>query len=222
MSDDLQATAIARARSDARAAVHPDGDRLGLVVAVLLALLGVLGAMVAWRMASAGNLAGNATRDALLAQERNGAVEVTASISALDGFGAWLDYETARYRGAALFNVHDDAESIRAYGEAAGHWAAVPREFLDLKGDLQVEAYQSSLVASGTAGRAQPAELLARAVTAEAQTAGLGTAGMVLAAALPLLTAAEVVSRRRARLGLAGAGMAVVAVGVVLMLLAWG
>jgi hypothetical protein len=210
---------IARPAAARPAAVGEGGIRLYL--AVVLAVVGILGALVAWRAAAAGSLAADATRDALLAQGRVGAVEVSASISAFEGFAAWQDYEIARYRGAALFNAGVPDESLRAFAEAAGHWAGVPNAFIDIEGDYEPDAYQSAIVAAGLGGVPPPAGLVARAVAAEARSADLGRAGLVLAASLPFLTAAEVLLRRRARLVLAGAGTLVALAGAVLVGLAW-
>jgi hypothetical protein len=197
-------------------------ERFGTVVAVGLAMVGLIGALLAWRLVDVGSDVGDASHRALAAaRERSGAV-LGAEARVSQTYGAWLAYELERRRAAELRAGGHLSQAAREDKAAAAHWGFVDPEYLDLGGVYLPEAHVEGIVSSrATQVDLDAAPHLVAAERAEARAGGLSLVGIVIAGALPLLTLAEVGrGRLRWAAGVAGAGQ--LAGGMIALVMGWG
>ncbi len=197
-------------------------DRLSLVVAVLLATLGVLGAFVSWRIGQLGSDAESESRAALAARRERSAAGVEAAAQVTQASADWLSYELARRKAEALRAAGQNLEALRWDREAAAFWGGVPNTDIGLDGSYDPAAHQDALVAATTDGLdVDPDPHLQAATLAESRANRFGQLGFALAAVLPILTLAEVSKRRRLRLALALLGAAGLAAGIAWLVTLW-
>ena len=198
-----------------------DGGRLGLLVPILLAALGLAAAVIAWRAGVAGSDAGDANLAGLDAgRERAAAVIIDEGLVSR-ATEAYLDYERARRRAQALAdaNVNDQAQLNRM--EAVGHWFLVPPEYIDRTGQFQPGQQRAALLADNEQSKdIQPLAHFTVADTEYDRLRGLIGAGIVVAFALPFLTLAEI-GRGRLRAISVLIGVVIFAAGIGLAAMAW-
>jgi hypothetical protein len=217
----LAAAAEPSASSRPRGASGRRRERvLELAVPVLLAALGLAGALVAWRIGNASEDAGNASQAALEAARARSAVVAQNESIVGRGFESWLDYERARRRSVGLAEDERFRDALDEAKVAAGHWFLVPSDFIE-DGDLQPARLREALLAAAESEQdIDPEPHLATVASEERRISQLLGAGLVIALALPFLTFAELATARlRLAATLVGAG--VLAVGLVLAGVAW-
>lgn len=195
--------------------------RLGMLLPMLLAALGLAGALVAWRVGVASDEAQDATIEGLAAaRARSAAALVTEGYVARTN-EAWLDYERARRRAAGLQTGGLPGEALNETKVAATHWFLVRPEYVDTGGEYQPDRHRAAQMADAGSRQDLDADRHFARVEAEyGRMEGLAAAGVVIAAALPLLTLAEVGRGRRRRLA-ALAGAAVFVLGIIAAVMAW-
>jgi hypothetical protein len=207
----------------ARDTGEPGGfDRLSLAIAILLAMLGVLGAFATWRIGQLGSDSEQAGRDALAARREHSASDVEAATEVVRAASQWLGYEIAHRKAEALRKDGQYAEAVRWDREAAAYWGGVPNAEIALDGTYDPTAHAAALTAAQTDGKDVFAEPhLDTATAADFKASRLGQIGFWLAAFLPVLTMAEITSRRRVSVFLTLLGAAGIASGAVMVILAW-
>lgn len=197
-------------------------ERLGTVIAVGLAFVGLLGALLGWRVIQLGDEAGGASASALGAtRERNGAV-LAAETEVADSHAAWVAYELSRRRALELREAGHAEAALREDKAAAAHWGFVDGQYIGPDDLYRPEDHRSGVVARH-AERTDlgPEPHLASAAATEGSALSLSLIGVLVAAALPFLTLAEV-ARGRIRLIAAALGGAILAVGAFAVVVLWG
>jgi hypothetical protein len=198
-----------------------DRGRLGVVVPILLATLGLVAAVIAWRAGVAGSAADDANRAGLDAsRERAASVIINEGLTAR-ATEAYLDYERSRRRAEALAaaGANDQAQLNRM--QAAGHWFLVRPEYLDRTGQYQPNQQRAALLTDDEQQKdIQPLAHFSTADTQYARLQGLIGAGIVVAFALPFLTLAEI-GRGRMRIVSVLAGVAIFLGGAAMAVTAW-
>lgn len=193
---------------------------LPTLIPILLAALGLTAALIAWRAGAAIGEADDANRAGLdAARARSAATVVNESLTTRT-LEAFLDYERARRRAAALAaaNLEEDAQLDRMI--ATAHWFLVDPAFIDRDGNFQPDAQREALMADAVQGQdLDPAPHFAAAERAWRSLSALILAAVVVAIALPFLTLAQVT---KGRLRLVGTviGCATMAAGIALMAVA--
>lgn len=196
-------------------------DRLGLLLALLLALTGLFGALIAWRLSDADLTASDAARAGLAATRERSRAVLTAESEVAGSQSAWLRYELSHRRADALTASGQPVEALRAAKEAASHWAFVRSEFVRPDGSYDVAAHRRTTLAQIASGSdLDAAPHFAVAAAAESRKHQLALAGILVAGTLPLLAIASVTHRRaRGVAALAGSSMFVLSATV--MVLTW-
>ncbi|MDQ3870403.1 MAG: hypothetical protein M3301_02160, partial [Chloroflexota bacterium] len=177
--------------------------------------------LVAWRVGVASDAAQDATIEGLAAaRARSAAALVTEGYVARTN-EAWLDYERARRRAGDLQTAGLPGEALNETEVAATHWFLVRPEYVDRDGEYQADRHRAAQMADAGSRQDLDADRHFARVEAEYdRMEGLAAAAIVIAAALPLLTLAEVARGRRRRLA-ALAGTAVFALGIIAAVVAW-
>jgi hypothetical protein len=192
-----------------------------LLPAILLAALGLLGAVVAWRVATAGSAAGDEDRAALTAARERASATVTAEQQIAQTTGAWLDYERGQRRAAALDAAGFHDEALQERQVATSHWFLVRPEYLDTQDVYDPEQHRAAILqAAATGSDIDPS---AHEIAADAEYARvheLLIAAFIIVLALPLATFSEV-SRGRWRLVTGVGGLVAMVVGASLVAAAW-
>jgi hypothetical protein len=190
-------------------------------VPILLAALGLVAAVIAWRAGVAVSAADDANRAGLDAsRERAASVIINEGLTAR-ATEAFLDYERSRRRAEALAaaGANDQAQLNRM--QAVGHWFLVPPEYIDRNGEFQPAQERAALLTDDERTRdIQPQPHFTVADREYDRLRGLIGAGIVVAIALPFLTLAEIGRGRVRRFSIVG-GVAILATGVVLAVAAW-
>jgi len=202
----------------------PRGRRLGAVVfPLLLAALGLAGALIAWRVASASDAAGGAS-GAGVAAVRAKAALVSATEAriavALDG---WLEYERARQRAEALEAAGYPRTALRDRTEAAANFFLMGGDvqYLDAAGQLDPERMREALLSEGASREdLDPGPHFAIADAEYDRVRWLVGSGLLIAGALPLVTLAEVTRGRLRAIG-AAAGAGLLLAGLLLAIARW-
>ncbi len=196
-------------------------DRWSVGIAIMLALLGLLGAMTAWRIGIVSSDSDDATGDGLAAVRAANEAEVESFAAVAQANDAWLDYERNRQRAEALETAGMPEQASNYWKQAVAHWELVRPDFV---GSDHVYSRESHLAAS--LRDASATNDLSAGPHFDAAEHGydvvsrLAIAGIVTGAALPLLTAAEILrGRGRAFFGVTGA--AVLVLGAVLTGVWW-
>ena len=120
---------------------------LPTLIPILLAALGLTAALIAWRAGAAISEADDANRAGLdAARARSAATVVNESLTTRT-LEAFLDYERARRRAAALAgeNLGDEAQLDRMI--ATAHWFLVDPAFIDRDGNFQPDDQRDALMA---------------------------------------------------------------------------
>ena len=197
-------------------------DRIsGAALPILLAALGLAGALVAWRVGMAGDIASDANVAGLAAARGRSAQVVTAEGIIARTEEAWLDYERARRRAAALQAGDLPADALNDLKVAASHWFLVRPEYIDADGGYDREGHRAALLAQAASEEDIDPDPHFRTADVEYdRIRGLPVAGLVIAAALPLATLAAL-TRGRLRAASGARGRGVFLVGLVLAALAW-
>jgi hypothetical protein len=201
---------------------RPTGsDRLGLLLAFLLALTGLFGALIAWRLSDADLQAGDAARAGLAATRERSRAVLTAESEVAGSQAAWLRYELAHRRADALTAAGQPVEALRAAKEAASNWAFVRSEFVRPDGTYDVAAHRRTTLAQIASGSdLDAAPHFAVAAAAESKKHQLALAGILIAGTLPLLAIASV-THRRAKVIATLAGTAMFTVSSIALVLTW-
>ncbi|HET7678394.1 MAG TPA: hypothetical protein VFK38_11155 [Candidatus Limnocylindrales bacterium] len=192
-----------------------------LVLPVLLAALGLSGALIAWRTATANEAAAAETAAGVAAERAKSRAIVVAEGEVARTLEAWLDYERDRREAQALTAHGYPAEALREWSSSASVFFLVDPRYLDIDGHYDPQRHRDGLMAD--AASREDFDPLPHYVAADAEherVRRLVLAGLLVAAALPLLTLAELTRGRVHRLG-ALAGLAVFASGLVLAGLVW-
>lgn len=196
-------------------------ERVGTVVAVGLALVGLFGALIAWRVVDLGTQAGDASRSAVSAARERSEALLAAEARVSLTYAAWLTYELDRRRADALREAGHLDVAAREDKAASAHWGFVDPEYIDPDGLYQPDDHVDGIVAGqATQVDLEAAPHLAAATAAEARTTNLALIAVVIAGALPLLTAAEV-GRGRVRFVTGIGGAALLATGIVALAVSW-
>lgn len=196
-------------------------ERIGTVVAVGLAVVGLLGALIAWRVVDLGSTAGGASHGALSATRERSQAELGAETRVSMTWSAWIEYELDRRRASDLRELGHTDIAAREDKAASAHWGFVDPAYIGSDRIYRPDDHVAGIVAgAATQADLDPAPHLEAAIAAEARTASLTLIAVVVAGALPFLTLAEV-GRGRVRTvaGIAGAGL--LAGGLAALLVAW-
>jgi hypothetical protein len=170
---------------------------LPTLIPILLAALGLIAALIAWRAGAAIGEADDANRAGLDAARARSAATVVHESLTTRTLEAYLDYERARRRASALAaaNLGDEAQLDRMI--ATAHWFLVDATFIDRDGNFQPDAQREALMADAVQDAdLDPAPHFAAAEKAWTTLSALILAAIVLAAALPFLTLAQVTTGR--------------------------
>ena len=196
-------------------------DRLAIPLAVLLAGLGLLGALIAWRVGSASEDAADATQAGLIAARALTREETTAVGLASRTLDAWLEYERNRRRAERLREEGYPTEGLNYAMQSASHWFLVRPEYIDEEGNYDPQAHQESYLTEIAGQIDLDADThFAQAEAEEGRVRALLLIGVFVASALPLLTFAQF-ARGRLRFAATGVGATIFLIGVVLTALAW-
>lgn len=196
-------------------------DRFGLAIPILLAALGLVAAVIAWRGGVAASTAEDATRAGLdAARERSASIIVNEGLVSRT-VEAFLDYERARRRADALEAAGFQEQAFLERKLATSHWFLVQADYLDQAGGLQPDRQRAALLADDASNAdIDPDPHFALADAEHARIHGLILAGIVLAFALPFLTLAELTAGRLRLAGVAAGGCFFLA-GLSLAVLRW-
>jgi hypothetical protein len=193
---------------------------LPTLIPILLAVLGLTAALIAWRAGNAISEADDANRAGLDAARARSAAMVSNESLTTRTLEAFLDYERARRRAASLAeaNLGDEAQLDRMI--ATAHWFLVDAAFIDRDGNFQPAAQREALMADAVQDAdLDPAPHFAAAEKAWTSLSALILAAIVLAVALPFLTLAQV-TRGRVRIMGTLVGSVTMAAGIALMAVA--
>lgn len=198
-----------------------ESDRLGLLLAILLALTGLFGALIAWRLSDADLAAADAARAGLAATRERSRAVLTAEAEVAQSQAAWLQYELARRRADALTQAGQPVEALRAAKEAASHWAFVRSEFMRPDGSYDVAAHRRTTLAQiGSGSDLEAAPHFAAAAAFEAKKHSLALSGILIAGTLPFLAVATV-TRRRIRHVATVAGTGLFVITTIVLVVTW-
>ncbi|MFN2483831.1 MAG: hypothetical protein ABR509_02690 [Candidatus Limnocylindria bacterium] len=196
-------------------------DALSIAIAVILAALGLAGALIAWRVGDASNRASDATQEGVIAARARSAEEITADGLVAQTMEAWLEYERARRRAESLQRAGFADQALGNAMQAAAHWFLVRPEYLDDEGNYDPRRHRESYLAEAVTRRdLDPTPHYARAAAEESRVRSLLLIAVLLATALPLLTMAGFTGGRL-RVGATAIGGAIFAVGTVLRIVVW-
>jgi len=199
----------------------PESDRLGLVLAILLALIGLFGALIAWRLSDADLAASDAARAGLAATRERSRAVLTSEAEVTQSQGAWLRYELSHRRAEALRAAGQPVEALRAAKEAASHWAFVRSEFMRPDGTYDIATHRRTTLAQLASGSdLDPARHFAQAAAHEDRQQRLALSGILVAGTLPFL-ALGTVTRRRVRMFAALTGSALFLLSVAVLVVTW-
>jgi hypothetical protein len=194
---------------------------LPFVLALMLAALGLMGALIAWRVGTSSDAASDATLQGLIVTRARAAQEAAAQSVVSQTSEAWLAYESERLRAESLRADGFPDAALEAAERASAHWFLVHPEYLDSAHGYDTTAHHDAIMAEA-ASRADldAAPHFAVARVEEARIRELLLVGILLAAALPLLTIAGVTAGRRRWVATA-AGSVVFVSGVLAMIVVW-
>ncbi len=190
-------------------------------IPVLLAALGLVGALVAWRVTIASEAAGGESAAGVAATRAQGSAVILSEVAVARTMEAWLDFERSRRRAAALEGAGFPRTALQEATRAASHYVLVVDDYLDPDGQFDPQRMREARIAEAASREDHDAARhFALADAEHARVRQLTGAGIVLSGALPLLTLAELTRGRLRRLSVV-AGVAVFGVGLLLALMAW-
>lgn len=188
---------------------------------ILLAALGLFGALLAWRVAVAGSNAGDANDAGLDAARARSAVVVANEGLISQAREAWLDYERARRRADAFVGAGLGPNGDQYYKLAAANFFFLRTDYLDRDGVYDPDAQRAGLLADAESQQDLDFDTdFNLADDLNDKINGLTLAGFVAAIGLPFLTVAEATRDRRRVFPTFMGGVALVAA-VVLAVLSW-
>ena len=177
-----------------------NSDRLGLLLAILLALTGLLGALIAWRLSEADRASGDAARAGLAATRERARAALTVEAEVTQSQSAWLHYELAHRRAEELTAAGQSVEALRAAKEAASSWGFIQSQYIRPDGTYDVAAHRRASLAQQASGHdLDPAPHFAAATAADDKKHQLALSGILIAGTLPLLAVATVTGGRTRR-----------------------
>jgi hypothetical protein len=190
-------------------------------IPVLLAALGLVGALVAWRVAIASDAAAGESAAGVAATRARGTAVILSEVAVARTMEAWLDYERSRRRAVALEAAGFPTTALREATRAASHYVLVVDDYLDPEGRFDPERMREARIAEAASREDHDAARhVAQADAEHARVRQLTGAGILLSGSLPLLTLGEVTRGRLRRLGVV-AGVGLFVVGLLLALLTW-
>jgi hypothetical protein len=200
---------------------EPAHAPLGEIPTVLLALLGLFGALLAWRVGVAGSDAGDANDAGLDAARARSAAVVANEGLVSQSREAWLDYERNRQRADALLAAGFGGNADEYYKQASAHWLLVRPDYFDKNGNFDAARQRTSLLADAESQQdLDSTSDFALADSLASKINDLTLAGFIAALGLPFLTLAESIGDRR-RLPLVLVGAAAVVAAAILGALSW-
>ena len=116
-------------------------------IPVLLAALGLAGALVAWRVAVASDAAAGESAAGLAAARAGGTAVILSEVAVARMMEAWLDYERARRRAVALEAAGYPTTALRDATRAASHYVLVVDDYLDPGGQFDPERMREAMIA---------------------------------------------------------------------------
>jgi len=220
--------AVGPGGSDAATAEGPKsrrGNRLGAIVfPLLLAALGLAGAVVAWRVAGASDAAGGESGAGIAAARARTAVVIASEAKIAVALDGWLEYERARRRAEALEAAGYPRTALRDRTVAASNFFLMGGDvqYLDAAGQFDPQRMREALLSEGASREdLDPGPHFAAADAEYDRVRSLVGGGLLIAGALPFLTLAEVTRGRLRGVGaVAGAGLLLA--GLLLAITRWG
>lgn len=210
------------------AAETQDGDLLKVIVALLIAVTSVAGAVVAWRGSIAADAAGDADTAGLRATIQLNETRALSAVTSYGDYGAYTRYYRDRQLATALesdlaalpedavdeFNALAD-ELSRVSDSAATAQQTFPNQFLNRDGSYALERQQGQLFADAARLRdLNPQANFEEADQFRVKSEQLLVVFSVLAVALVAYTMMEVVGKRTGKVLLA-VGSLLLAAGIV-------
>lgn len=196
-------------------------DRWSVGIAIMLALLGLLGAVTAWRIGIVSSDADDATTDGLAAVRAANEAEVESLASVAQANDSWLDYERNRQRAEALETAAMPEQASNYWKQAVAHWELVEPDFVGSDHIYNRESHLASLLKDASATNdLDSGPHFEAAEHGYDVVSHLTIAGIVTGAALPLLTVAEIL-KGRGRLVFGVVGGAVLVLGAALTGMWW-
>ena len=201
------------------------GNRLGAIVfPLLLAALGLSGAVITWRVAGASDAAGGESSAGIAAARARTAVFIAREAKIAVALDGCLEYHRARRRAEALEAAGYPRTALRDRTEAASNFFLMGGDvqYLDAAGQFDPRRMRQALLNEGASREdLDPDPHFAVADAEYARVRSLVGAGLFIAGAFPFLTLAEVTRGRLRGVG-AAAGTALLATGLLLAIVGWG
>ncbi len=189
---------------------------------LLLAAVGLFGALVAWRVNLVGSAAGDANEEALAAARSRSSIMVANAGYVSQSREAWVDYQRNRQRATAYQEAGLVADAFGQRMQAAAHWTLVRPEYVSPSGAAyDSDRQQAALMADAASGAdLDPESHAARADSLYDRIDGMTLGGFIAVIGLPFLVLAEI-SRGRRLIALTVPGGLTLLAGVVLEALSW-
>lgn len=179
-------------------------DRLATMVAILIALATVIGAVVAWRASVAADGAGDADFAGLRATVNREETRSLAAVTAYENYSAFMNYHRYEVLGNLLVEeqnqVEDEAaaalepERVNAHDLALANQQLFPNKFLNRDGSYALQRELGEIFADAAKEKElQPDGQYAEADTLRDKTNQLLIAVTIIAVALVLYTLVETV-----------------------------
>lgn len=204
-------------------------NHLATVVAILIALATLIGAVVAWRASVAADGAGDADFAGLRATVNWEETRALAAVTVYENYSAFMNYRRYEELGNLLVeeqNQREDDEAaaleperVSAYDLALANQQLFPNKFLNRDGSYALQREVGEIFADAAKEKdLQPDSQYAEADKLRAQTDQLLVAVTILAAALVFYTLVETVGRRLQYL-FVGAGLLCTLAGAVMAIM---
>jgi hypothetical protein len=188
-------------------AAKEQDNRLATLVAILIALATVIGAVVAWRASVASDGSGDADFAGLRATVNLEETRALAAVTAYENYSAFMNYRRYEELGNLLVEEQNQAaedeatalepERINAHDLALANQQLFPNKFLNRDGSYALQREVGELFADAAKEKdLQPDSQYAEADKLRDKTNQLLIAVTVLAVALVFYTLVETVGRR--------------------------
>lgn len=183
-------------------------NRLEIIVAILIAVTTVLGAIVAWRASVADDASGDADFAGLQATTNAEETRALNFVNAYENYGTYTTYKRNSLLGdliaADVANVTDetaadllDAQRANAHDLALANQGLFPNKYLDRNGSYNVQRQIGEMWADAAKKKdLYPDPQFAEADRFREKTNGLLQSLMIIALALVFYTAIELVNER--------------------------
>jgi len=204
-------------------------NRLAMIVAILIAVATVIGAVVAWRASVAADGAGDADFAGLRATVNLEETRALAAVTAYENYSAFMNYRRYEDLGNLIIEEQNQVEAdeaaaleperINAHDLALANQQLFPNKFLNRDGSYAFQRETGELFADAAKEKdLQPDSQYAEADKLREKTNQLLVAVTVLAVALVFYTLVETVGKRLQYLFI-GAGVPCMAVGTVMAIM---